>query len=170
MKIRKLYLALVISTMAVLSSCKPTYKSPLESPSVTKAPEDAPYKFDFEQMEEDVGTNIQSANIYGFIKNFSLTGDNDAQKITVNFDIEENVSENAIEVLLTDTMRFIVDEASMQDFRIDEYTEEGFGNLSNIYGIDFIVKRNDEVVTEYNIAKGDSIPFDPTLTIENITG
>ena len=170
MKNRKICLFLVIGLMAVLNSCKPTYKSPLESPSVTKAPEDAPYKFDFEQMEEEVGTNIQSANIYGFIKNFSLTGDNDSQKITVNFDIEENVSENAIEILLTDTMRYIVDEAQTQDFRIEGYTEDGFGNLCDIYGIDMIVKCGDEVLTEYNIVKGESVPFDPTLTIENVTG
>ncbi|SEA56951.1 hypothetical protein SAMN05216349_11736 [Oribacterium sp. KHPX15] len=168
MKIRKLCLILVMAQMALLCSCKPTYKSPLESPSVTKAPEDAPYNFDFEQMEEDVGTNIKSANMYGFIKDFILTGDNDTQKITVNFVIEENVTESAIELLLTDTMRFIVDEAQMQDFRIDEYTDEDFGNLSNIYGIDLIVKCNNEVITEYNIAKGESVPFDPTLTIENI--
>lgn len=170
MNIRKLCLILVIIQLISLNSCKPTYKSPLESPSVTKAPEDAPYLFDFEQMEEDVGENIQSANIYGFIKNFTLKGDNDSQNIKVYFDIEENVSENAIEVLLTDTMRFIVDEAQMQDFRIEGYTEEDFGNLSDIYSIDLIVKCGDKIVTEYIIEKGDSVPFDPTLSVENVIG
>ncbi|WP_155991438.1 hypothetical protein [Oribacterium sp. FC2011] len=170
MKINKILLFTIMLQVLILNACKPSYKSPLESPAVTKASEDTPYKFDFEQMEEDVGTDIQSAGIYGFINDFNLTGDNDAQKIIVNFDIEDNVSDSAIEILLTDTMRFIVDEANTQDFRIDGYTNEDFGNLCNIFGVNLIVKSGDKLITEYNIEKGDSVPFDPTLTIENITG
>ena len=99
-----------------------------------------------------------------------INGDNGSMVINYNVEIEENVSDEAIELLLTDAVRAIVDAANTQDFRIEVYTNESFGNLSDIYSLNMNVKCGEEIIKEYNFAKGDSIPFDPSLTIGNIIG
>ncbi len=161
---------MIVLSVSMLSACKPTYKSPLESPAVTKAAEDADYKLDFEQMEEDIGVSIQDAKVYTFIKNYKLDGDNESKTINVTFDISENVSEDAIEVLLTEVSRLIVDEAHMQDFRIDNCTDDSFGNLFDLYSYNYKVTCNGEEIVNNFIDKGESLPFDPSLTIDNIIG
>ncbi len=168
---RKIYIAILVC-LAVISvtACKESYVSPLETPDVTKAAEDASYDLDFDQLNNDVLDTLQGKEIYGFVKDMEVTGDNGAMEINFNAEIVEGVSDEATEILLTDATKAIVDGACTQDFRFEGYTDEGFGNLSSIYGLNMTVKCGEEVVKEYKIAKGESIPFDPTLSIENVIG
>ncbi len=168
---RKIYIAILIClTVLASTGCKEKYVSPLEKPDMTLAAADAAYNLDFDQLNNDVLDTLQDKEIYGFVKDMEVSGDNGAMEIYYNVDIEENVSENALELLLTDATRAIVDAANTQDFRIDTYTDDGFGNLTDVYSLNLTVRCGDETVSEIKIAKGESIPFDPTLTIESVIG
>lgn len=168
---RKVYIAILVLLIVLVSTgCSEKYVSPFEKPDMTKAADDTAYKLDFDQLNNDIIEALQEKDIYGFVKEMEITGDNGTMDINYNVDIAENVSEDAIELLLTDAVKAMVDAASTQDFRIDEYTEEDFGNLSEIYNINLTVKCNGETVEEYNIKKGESIPFDPSLNTENVLG
>ncbi len=168
---RKIYIAiLVCMTVFASTGCKEKYVSPLEKPDMTLAAADAAYNLDFDQLNNDVLETLQDKEIYGFVKEMEVTGDNGTMEINYNVEIEDNVSEDAVQLLLTDAIRAIVDAANTQDFRIENYSGESFGNLSEIYSLNLVVKCDEETIKEYNIAKGDSIPFDPSLTIENVIG
>ena len=168
---RKIITAILIAlTVFSATGCKEKYVSPLEKPDMTLAAADAAYNLDFDQLNNDVLDTLQEKEIYGFVKEMEVNGDNGSMVINYNVEIEENVSDEAVEILLTDAVRAIVDAANTQDFRIEVYTNESFGNLSDIYSLNLNVKCGEETIKEYNIAKGDSIPFDPSLTIESIIG
>ncbi len=168
---RRIYTIILICLIILATTgCKEKYVSPLEKPDMTKAAADAAYDLDFDQLNNDVLDTLQDKNIYGFVKEMEVTGDNSGMEINYKVDIEENVSDDAVELLLTDAARAIVDAANTQDFRIESYSDENFGNLSDIYNINLLVKCGDETVKEYKIEKGESIPFDPTLTLENVIG
>jgi len=161
---------IVCITVLALTGCKEGYVSPLERPDMTLAAADAAYDLDFDQLNNDVLDTLQGEEIYGFVKDMDVSGDNGSMEINYTVSIEENVSDEATELLLTDATKAIVDGASTQDFRIEGYTNESFGNLSDIYNINLTVKCGDATVKEYHIKKGESIPFDPTYTIENVIG
>ncbi len=165
-----IFVILVCFTFLSSTGCKASYVSPLETPDVTKAADDAAYDLDYNQLNNDVIDTLQDKEIYGFVKDMELTGDNGAMEINFNAEIMENVSDDATELFLTDATKAIVDGACTQDFRFEGYTNDSFGNLSSIYGLNLTVRCGDEIVKEYKIAKGESIPFDPTLTIENVIG
>ena len=168
---RKIYFVILTClTVLSLTACKEKYVSPLEKPDMTLAASDAAYNLDFDQLNNDVLDSLQEKDIYGFVKEMEVNGDNGAMEINYNVDIEENVSDDAIDLLLTDATKAIVDAAYTQDFRIEGYTDESFGNLSEIYSLNLTVKCDGKTVKEYKIAKGESIPFDPTLTIDNVIG
>jgi len=168
---RKIFIAILVClTVLYSTACKASYVSPLETPDVTLAAADASYDLDFNQLNNDVLDTLQGKEIYGFVKDMDVSGDNGSMEINFNAEIEENVSDEATELLLTDAAKAIIDGASTQDFRIEGYTNESFGNLSDIYNINFTVKCGDATVKEYHIKKGESIPFDPTYTIENVIG
>ncbi|MBE6004418.1 MAG: hypothetical protein E7232_10115 [Lachnospiraceae bacterium] len=170
-KIKKFFVLGLICTMTVsFSGCKKRYVSPMEEPNMTRAPEDKEYEFDFVQINNDVIESLQDQEIYSFVKSVDVTGDNDNKEINLNIDIEENVSDDAIELLLTDATKAIIDAANTQDLRIDRYTEDEFGNLFNLYSYNVKVTSGEEVVREENLNKGDSVPFDPSMTIENVIG
>ena len=168
---RKIIIAILAClTILATTGCKEKYVSPLEKPDMTKAAENTAYNLDFDQLNNDVLDTLQEKEIYGFVKEMDVSGDNGSMVINYSVNIEDNVSNDAIELLITDAAKAIVDAANTQDFRIENYTEDSFGNLSDIYSLNFTVMCGEETVKEYNIEKGDSIPFDPTLTIENVIG
>ena len=161
-----------ILCLAILSAagCKKKYVSPLETPNVTLAPEDKPYEFDFDQMNNDVIDSLQDEEIFGFVKELDVSGNNESKEIVLNVDIVENVSTDAIEYMLTEATRVIVDAAVTQDYRITSYTSDGFGNLFEKYAYKYKVTCGNEVLVDQVIEIGDSVPFDPSLTLENVTG
>lgn len=152
------------------TGCKKRYVSPMEKPNMTKAAEDKEYDFDFVQINNDVIESLQDQEIYGFVKSIDVSGDNDNKVISLNIEIEDNVTDDAVELLLTDATKAIIDAANTQDLRIDRYTEDDFGNLFNLYSYNIKVTCGEETVREENFEKGDSVPFDPSLTIENVIG
>ena len=162
----------VVLCMAILSAtgCRKRYVSPLETPIMTLAPEDREYVLDFDQLNNDVIETLQEKGMFEFVKDLDISGDNDKKEIVLNADITENVSESAIEYFLTEATKAIVDAASTQDFRITMYTEEDFGNLFEKYAYKYKVTCGEEVIVDETIEIGDSVPFDPTLTIENVIG
>lgn len=171
---KKVYIAAVMCTVVALSGslagCKKRYVSPLETPAMTKAPEDKAYEFDFDQLNNDVIEELQDKEIYSFVKAVDVSGDNEKKEIVLTIDIDKDVSDDAVELLLTDATKAVVDGAQTQDFRIDGWNEEGFGNLFELYGYTYKVTSGDEVVREETLNVGDSVPFDPTLTLEQVIG
>ena len=167
---RKIYI--VILCLAVLSAtgCKKKYVSPLEEPITTLAPEDKPYVLDFDQMNNDVIDALQEKQVFGFLKDIDVTGDNDNKEIVLNADITDNVSTDAIDLFMTEATKAIADAASTQDFRITSYNDEDFGNLFEKYTFKYKITCGEEVIADETIGIGDSVPFDPTLTIENVIG
>ena len=164
-----LFVVLCIAILSV-SGCRKRYVSPLETPIMTLAPEDREYVLDFDQLNNDVIETLQEKGMFEFVKDLDISGDNDKKEILLNADITENVSEIAIEYFLTEATKAIVDAASTQDFRITMYTEEDFGNLFEKYAYKYKVTCGEEVIVDETIEIGDSVPFDPTLTIENVIG
>ena len=162
----------VVLCMAILSAtgCRKRYVSPLETPIMTLAPEDREYVLDFDQLNNDVIDTLQEKGMFEFVKDLDISGDNDKKEIVLKADITENVSEIAIEYFLTEATKAIVDAASTQDFRITMYSEEDFGNLFEKYAYKYKVTCGEEVKVDETIAIGGSVPFDPSLTLENVTG
>ena len=162
----------VVLCMAILSAtgCRKRYVSPLETPILTLAPEDREYVLDFDQLNNDVIDTLQEKGMFEFVKDLDISGDNDKKEIVLKADITENVSEIAIEYFLTEATKAIVDAASTQDFRITMYTEEDFGNLFEKYAYKYKVTCGEEVIVDETIEIGDSVPFDPSLTLENVIG
>lgn len=169
--IKAIYVLTMICSALVMTSCnKKRYTPPAETPALTKAADEAPYSFDFDQLNNDVIEDLQEKNIYNFVKDLSISGDNDNKEIVLNIDITENVSGDAVLFLLTDTTKAIVDGAHTQDFRIDEYNDDGFGNLFDMYSYSYKVSCGEEIVIEETVKAGESVPFDSSLTIENVMG
>ena len=167
---KKLLFAVLCLAILSASGCKKRYVSPLETPIMTLAPEDKEYVLDFDQLNNDVIDALQDKEIFGFVKNVEVSGDNDNKEIVLNADITDNVSDIAIEYFLTEATKAIVDAASTQDFRITMYSEEDFGNLFEKYAYKYKVTCGEEVKVDETIAIGGSVPFDPSLTLENVTG
>ena len=168
---RKIYIVGVLClTIFAATGCKKSYVSPLETPNVTLAPEDKAYTFEFDQMNNEVIETLQDEEVFGFVKDMDVSGNNETKEIVLTVDIMENVSENALEYLLTEATKAIVDAARTQDYRITEYSDEDFGNLFEKFGYKYKVTCGDEVIVEEELAIGDSVPFDPSLTFEQVLG
>lgn len=163
-------LGLLCLTILSAAGCKKKYVSPLETPNVTQAPEDKPYEFEFDQMNNDVIDTLQGEEVFEFIKDLDVSGNNETKEIVLTVDIMDNVSEDALEYMLTEATKAIVDAASTQDYRITGYTDEDFGNLFEKYAFKYKVTAGDEVVVEETVEIGDSVPFDPSLTFEQVLG
>ncbi len=167
---KKIYFVGLMCAMIAMSGCQKRYVSPLEAPNMTKAPEDQPYDFDFDQVNNDVVDSLQDKEIYGFVKDLSVSGDNEKKKFVLEADIMEDVSYEAVEYFLADATKAIVDAAHLQDFRIDEWNEEGYGNLFEKYAYRYKVTCGKEIIREESLNAGDSVPFDPAMSIEQVTG
>lgn len=167
---KKLIGSVIICSAVLFSGCGKRYVSPLETPSMTKAAEDQAYEFDFDQLNNDVIESLQDEEIYSFVNDLSISGDNGNKEIVLEIDIKDNVLPDAIEMLLADSTKVIVDSAHTQDFRIDECTTDSFGNLFDMYSYHCVVKCGDQIVREENIKAGESVPFDPGMTFEQVIG
>ena len=167
---KRILVLCVMSLAVLLTSCKKRYVSPLETPSTTKAAEDAAYKIDFVQLHDDVLDYLEEKGIYSFVKDVDVSGDTDTKMVSLIVKIEENVSNEAIELLLTDSTKAIVDGLHTQDLRIDTFTENDFGNMMNVFTYSYKVYNDNEVIIDQTLNVGDSIPFDPKLSLETVMG
>lgn len=171
MKIKRIGTALLLA-MAVLSmtACKPKYVAPGENvqPVETEKAEDAAYTLDFTEMHNEVLTNLQDTEAFGFVKDLSVDGDNDAKSVTIQVEIMEDVSEGAVGVLMSTVLHEVSVEAATQDFRFSAPTEESFGDFYNTFSVHYTITQNGETLTDTTVNAGESLPYEPADSFEYI--
>lgn len=151
-------------TAISVSACKPTYEAPVDDPIMTTAPADAPYDFDFDQLNDDVIDSFSKTHvIFPFVKSMEISGDNSAKNISVDIDIQSGVADDAVKILLSDVTKKIADNAYIQDFRLKKADDTQFGSVFDIYSYTYKVTCGDDVVFDETIQPGDEIPLDPSM-------
>lgn len=171
---RSFYTAFLAGLAAVtLSSCKPTYNPPVESPDTETMSADTPYDIDFIQINNDVIENYSEtdrAKIFPFIKNLEVDGSNDPKSVTLTLDIADNVSDDAIDILVTDATKMIGYEAYMQDFRLTPSDSESFGSFYDLYDYTLKVTQGGDTIYDqtFETSDGEGLPFDPSVDADTI--
>ena len=151
-------------TAMSVSACRPTYEAPVDDPIMTTAPADAPYDFDFDQLNDDVIDSFSKTHvIFPFVKEMEISGDNSAKNISVAIDIQSGVAEDAVKILLSDVTKKIADNAYIQDFRLKKADDTQFGSVFDIYSYTYKVTCGDDIVFDETIQPGDEIPLDPSM-------
>lgn len=164
---------LTIAVASTVSGCKPSYKSPFESPATETMSADEPYDTDFIQVNNNVIDTYSSgdrAKIFRFIKNLEIDGSNDEKYVSLTLDVDENTSEEALNILLSDLTKQISDEGQMQDFRFQPSSSTSFGTFFDVYNYKVKVTRGSETLMDETIKtnEGESIPFDPALGLDTV--
>ena len=140
-----------------LTGCKPKYGIN-ETPVMTTAAADVEIPMDFDQIHNDVLETVSPAD-YPFVKSLNISGDNNAKTVTVEAEIIENVSTEALNVFLDEVMRTIANEAAIQDFRYSKSTDTEYGSFFNKYAVHYTVKQGEETVEDVTVSPGESFPF-----------
>lgn len=152
----------------VLSACSPTYKPKSNPPQMTTASAEQAYDMDFVQINNDIIDYYSQENLlkyFPFITNLEIDGTNEPAEIDLKLSVEENVSDEAIVILVSDIAKNIGDEAAIQDFRLKESSETNFGTVYDYYAFHYTVTVNDEVTAEDTIDAGSEIPLDPSYDL-----
>ena len=161
--------AFAILAAMLLSSCKPKYVSPLESPVMTTAASDDPYELDFVQFNNDIIDAYNEGNPYSFVNSLTIDGSNDPKQITFTVDIKSGVVDAARELFITDLLRKAGDEANLQDLRFSLSTDDDFGSFYKTYGYTLKITCEGKDVVNETIAAGADIPHDPSLQMTETT-
>lgn len=160
---------LLIMSVALISAlsmvaCKPSYQAPVEAPDMTTMAADAPYDMDFIQLNNDViDVMSRKVDVFPFIKNLNLDGDNGEKTIKVNIEIQQGVSDEAVQVLLSDVTKQIANNAYIQDFRLKKADNTQFGSVYDIYSYTYKVTCGDQVLYDETIPAGEKISLDPSV-------
>ena len=161
---KMLILGVMIISAVSMASCKPSYKAPVEAPNMTTMAADAPYDMDFVQLNNDViDVFSRKTDIFPFIKDLEIDGDNDQKTIDVNIDIHQGISDEAIQVLLSDVTKQIANNAYIQDFRLKKADDTQFGTVYDIYSYTYKVTSGGETLYDETIPAGSEIPLDPSV-------
>lgn len=166
MKYMKKILILGVAFISAVSmvACKPSYKAPVEAPNMTTMAADAPYDMDFVQLNNDViDVFSRKTDIFPFIKDLEIDGDNDQKTIEVKIDVHQGISDEAIQVLLSDVTKQIANNAYIQDFRLKKADDTQFGSVYDIYSYTYMVTSDGETLYDETIPAGGEIPLDPSL-------
>lgn len=166
MKDMKKILIMSVALISALSmvACKPSYQAPVEAPDMTTMAADAPYDMDFIQLNNDVIDVLsRKVDVFPFIKNLDLDGDNGEKTIKVNIEIQQGVSDEAVQVLLSDVTKQIANNAYIQDFRLKKADNTQFGSVYDIYSYTYKVTCGDQVLYDETIPAGEEIPLDPSV-------
>lgn len=164
MEYMKKMLILGVAFISAISmvACKPSYKAPVEAPNMTTMAADAPYDMDFVQLNNDViDVFSRKTDIFPFIKDLEIDGDNDKKTIEVKIDVHQGISDEAIQVLLSDVTKQIANNAYIQDFRLKKADDTQFGSVYDIYSYTFKVTSDGETLYDETIPAGSEIPLDP---------
>lgn len=164
MKYMKKLLILGVALISAVSmmACKPSYKAPVEAPNMTTMAADAPYDMDFVQLNNDViDVFSRKTDIFPFIKDLEIDGDNDEKAIEVKIDVHQGISDEAIQVLLSDVTKQIANNAYIQDFRLKKADDTQFGSVYDIYSYTYKVTSDGETLYDETIPAGSEIPLDP---------
>lgn len=166
MKYMKKMLILGVAFISAVSmaACKPSYKAPVEAPNMTTMAADAPYDMDFVQLNNDViDVFSRKTDIFPFIKDLEIDGDNDKKTIEVKIDVHQGISDEAIQVLLSDVTKQIANNAYIQDFRLKKADDTQFGSVYDIYSYTYKVTSDGETLYDEMIPAGSEIPLDPVV-------
>lgn len=166
MEYMKKMLILGVAFISAISmvACKPSYKAPVEAPNMTTMAADAPYDMDFVQLNNDViDVFSRKTDIFPFIKDLEIDGDNDKKTIEVKIDVHQGISDEAIQVLLSDVTKQIANNAYIQDFRLKKADDTQFGSVYDIYSYTYKVTSGGEVLYDETIPAGGEIPLDPSV-------
>lgn len=159
-----LILGVVFISAVSMVACKPSYKAPVEAPNMTTMAADAPYDMDFVQLNNDViDVFSRKTDIFPFIKDLEIDGDNDQKTIEVKIDVHQGISDEAIQVLLSDVTKQIANNAYIQDFRLKKADDTQFGSVYDIYSYTYMVTSDGETLYDETIPAGGEIPLDPSL-------
>ena len=166
MKYMKKMLILGVGCISAVSmvACKPSYKAPVEAPNMTTMAADTPYDMDFVQLNNDViDVFSRKTDIFPFIKDLEIDGDNDQKTIEVKIDVHQGISDEAIRVLLSDVTKQIANNAYIQDFRLKKADDTQFGSVYDIYSYTYKVTSGGETLYDETIPAGGEIPLDPSV-------
>lgn len=166
MSIKKIIILLL--TIINVVACSPTYNPEPNAPEMTTASSEAPYEMDFIQINNDIIDYYSQESLlkyFPFITDLSVDGKNDPAEIDLNLSVKENVSDEAIAILLSDLAKNIGDEAAIQDFRLKDSSETGFGTVYDHYAFHYKVTVNDEVKAEDTVEAGTEFPLDPSYDL-----
>lgn len=159
-----LLISMVLVVAVSISACKPSYEEPAADPVMTTASADTPYDFDFVQLNNDVIDSLAlKRTIFPFIKSIDIDGNNDTKNIEVTIDINQNVSDDAVQILLSEVTKDIANNAYIQDFRLKKADDEQFGSVFDIYSYAYRVTCGDQTLYDENILAGNEIPLDPSM-------
>lgn len=159
-----LIMSVVLISALSMVACRPSYQAPVEDPNMTTMAADAPYDMDFVQLNNDVIDVLsRKVDVFPFIKNLDLDGDNDDKTIKVNIEIQQGVSDEAVQVLLSDVTKQIANNAYIQDFRLKKADNTQFGSVYDIYSYTYKVTCGDQVLYDETIPAGGEIPLDPSV-------
>lgn len=157
-------ISMIVAVAASVSACKPSYEAPVADPVMTTMAADAPYDMDFIQLNNDlIDALSRKQDVFPFIKAIDLDGSNDDKTIRVDIDVQNGVSDEAIEVLLSEITKQIADAAYTQDFRLVKADDEQFGSVFDIYSYTYKVTCDDQVRFDETITAGGQIPLDPGM-------
>lgn len=161
---KMLILGVVIISAMSMASCKPSYKAPVEAPNMTTMAADAPYDMDFVQLNNDViDVFSRKTDIFPFIKDLEIDGNNDQKTIEVKIDVHQGISDQAVLVLLSDVTKQIANNAYIQDFRLKKADDTQFGSVYDIYSYTYKVTSGGETLYDETIPAGGEIPLDPSV-------
>ena len=167
---RILVLTLILLSFT-LNGCKPTYEAPVDAPETSVRSENDPYEIDFVQINNNVIDTFQDdyyQKTFPYIKNLEINGDNQSMTCTLNLEVIDNVSGDAIIALLTNLTLDIGEEAQMQDFRFELPNGKNFGTFFDKYSYHYVVTQSSQTIMDDTISAGDEMPFDPSLTVDKI--
>lgn len=156
-----------------MNACSPTYKPKSDAPKMTTAAADEPYDMDFVQINNDIIDYYSQENLlkyFPFITDLEIDGTNDPAEIDLRLSVEENVSDDALAILLSDIAKNIGDEAAIQDFRLKESSETSFGTVYDHYAFHYTVIVNSEVAAEDTINAGTAFTLDPSYDLAYLKG
>lgn len=159
---------LVLLSIILITSCTPTYNPEPNAPEMTTASADEPYDMDFVQINNDIIDYYSQENLlkyFPFITDLSVDGTNDPAEIDLILSVKENVSDEAIAILLSDLAKNIGDEAAIQDFRLKDSSETSFGTVYDHYSFHYTVTVNDEVKAEDKVEAGAEFSLDPSYDL-----
>ena len=170
MKIKRLGILMMLAA-AVLSmtSCKPRYKSRLEDPTQTLAA-NAVVNIDFDQLHNDVIENYEGDEMFAFIKDLDISGDNDAKTVTVLLSVTEDTSDDALSVFMSDLLKSISNAAIIQDSRYTAPTNQSFGSFYDSYSVNYTITRGEETVEDATVSPGEGFSYDPSVDVSLIEG
>lgn len=154
--------------MLSLVACSPSYSPKSTPPEMTTASADQPYDMDFVQINNDIIEYYSQENLlkyFPFITDLEIDGSNDPAEIDLKLSVQENVSDDAIVILLSDIAKNIGDEAAIQDFRLKESSETSFGTVYDHYSFHYSVTVNGEVSAEDTVDAGTEFPLNPSYDL-----